>query len=886
VSKLITFFLLLNSFTLFSQTIVFQGKVKDSTGTPLLFANVIADPEENISIEFSISDETGYYKLNLKKGNKYHITISYLGFIPKTYEVIATQDTTKDFILKESTESLKEVTLKYTSPVVIKEDTITYKVDAFLTGGERKLKDILKKLPAVEVDRAGNVTVQGKRVTKVLVENEEFFTGDSKLAVNNIPADVVDQIEVLDNFNKVGFLKNLEDSKVLAMNIKLKKDKNKFSFGEIEIGGGVKNRYLIHPSLYYYSPKTSINLIADFNNIGIKSFTVKDYLDFEGGRNKILMDAKSYFSLINDDFAKFLSNTNFKENQNKFGALSLTQKFSLKTKLTTYGIWSQMKVENETQILNDYVINGLKEIRSIKGQKESQFGIGKLMLEINPNKDIDITFGSYIKASRNKSVDNIYTLSLDNSNSLNTSINAKNISFKQDIQWHRFFNKKHTTSAVFNYNYQKATPDTNWLTDKSILQGLIPLIDEDEYNINKIKTLDTQNIDFVVKHYWVLNRFNHIYFNFGNLLAIGNHESFEYQLLQDDSINDFSSAGFGNNAKLNFNDLFFGVFYKTQRGIFTLKPGVLFHNYNWNISQFNEKTKNNKSLLLPEIKAKAKFSQSKNLLFEYKLKARFPNLSQFSNRFTLMDFNSVYRGNEKLENELYHLMQLKFYRFNIHKNLFYNLRTSYRIKGKNFKNTMILQGIDYVSSPILSDFEDKVWNLRGSFSKVISKYKISLRGSISKANYEKPINNTLIPNSINNFLYGGGVKTNFKNLPNVELNYSRSISEYQSTSHSTFQSDVFSFYIDYIFLRDFVFKADYSYEKYRNQSFNNSNTFNLVNASLFYQKENSPWGFEIYTRNLFDVPFKRRNSFTSFLVSDEKTYIFPRIIMFKVNFKL
>lgn len=64
------------------------------------------------------------------------------------------------------------------------------------------------------------------------------------------------------------------------------------------------------------------------------------------------------------------------------------------------------------------------------------------------------------------------------------------------------------------------------------------------------------------------------------------------------------------------------------------------------------------------------------------------------------------------------------------------------------------------------------------------------------------------------------------------------------------------------------------------------NTLDIVNASLFYQKEDSPWGFEVSATNLFDVKFKQQNSFSSFLISDSKTFILPRIIMFKLSYKL
>ena len=98
-------------------------------------------------------------------------------------------------------------------PVTVKGDTTTFKTEKFITGEERKLKNVLKKLPGVEVDKKGNVTVQGKKVTKMLVDNKKFFGGNSKLAVENIPANAVGDIEVIDNYNEVAFLK--KDSQIL-----------------------------------------------------------------------------------------------------------------------------------------------------------------------------------------------------------------------------------------------------------------------------------------------------------------------------------------------------------------------------------------------------------------------------------------------------------------------------------------------------------------------------------------------------------------------------------------------------------------------------------------------------------------------------------------------
>src|SRR5699024_917475 len=155
--------------------------------------------------------------------------------------------------------------------------------DKFKTGDERKLREVLKKLPGVEVDREGNVKVNGKKVSKLMVDGQDFFGGDTKLGVNNIPADAVDEVEAIDDYHEVDFMKGLSDSDRMAMNIKLKKDQKHFVFGESEAGGGSKKRYYVHPTLFYYSPETTVNFIGSFNNVNKSPLDWQDVVRFKGG---------------------------------------------------------------------------------------------------------------------------------------------------------------------------------------------------------------------------------------------------------------------------------------------------------------------------------------------------------------------------------------------------------------------------------------------------------------------------------------------------------------------------------------------------------------------------------------------------------------------------
>ena len=139
-----------------------------------------------------------------------------------------TSDITKDFVLQEDN-LLDEVELTYEMPVTVSGDTLTYNADSFNKGTERKLEDVLENLPGVEINDDGQVEVEGKVVTKVMVEGKDFFDGDSKLATKNIPSNAVDKVQVLKNYAEVGQLSGVTNNQNnVALNIKLKEGKKNF----------------------------------------------------------------------------------------------------------------------------------------------------------------------------------------------------------------------------------------------------------------------------------------------------------------------------------------------------------------------------------------------------------------------------------------------------------------------------------------------------------------------------------------------------------------------------------------------------------------------------------------------------------------------------------
>ena len=872
--------LLLNLTSLCAQKVVLKGTVKDSLTNALSYANVISKPKDvSKNLQFAITDEEGYYRLMFSKGDTVTVSISYLGFKKKEYLFTANENTTKNFVLEASEEQLDEIVIEM--PVTVKGDTTTFKTEKFITGEERKLKNVLKKLPGVEVDKKGNVTVQGKKVTKMLVDNKKFFGGNSKLAVENIPANAVGNIEVIDNYNEVAFLKGLSDSDELAMNIQLKEDKKRFIFGDVEAGKGNQEFYKTHANLFYYSPKTNLNFIGNLNNFGEKTFTFEDYMSFSGGINAIFSGT---FNFKGGEFAQFLENQDLLASTQKFGALNISKTATEKLDVSGYLIFSKSDIENYFQTQNDYTT--FNELRNNRTLSNNLLGIGKFNLEYAANDKEQWYVRTLLKRTDNTRNNAIESTTENETNTIFSQRDLMNSSVNQSIEWHKKQSRKHTFSTLVNYNYRQNDQANFWQTEDEILQGIIPVLDEDFIRLQQDVMIKKQHFDGVFKHFWELNNSNHIYTTVGNSFKKEFFRSRDQQALDNGTINDFSLNGFGNQLNLNLNDFYLGIHYKFRTGIFTLKQGAEIHNYNWNVNQHTNTSKN-KWVLLPDFLAKIEFNKSKKIQINYNLKTSFSDASSFANRFYLRSYNSVFRGNENLENNLFHTARIYYSRFSLYRGLLMNAGINYSKQIKGVRNVIEFSGVNQFLTARLFDNPSENINARGSIYKKIKKIRYKFIGSASTSNYLQEINGMIQTNKNNNYSYRIGMETLHDNFPTIDIGFKRSIGNFISNnSTSNFITNEPSLTIDYDFSKGFIFNFDYTLYDFKNKALNQRNRYDVANFTISYRKENSPWSYKMFSNNLFNSVFKRNSSFSQYVISDTKTFLLPRVWMFSISYNL
>jgi hypothetical protein len=787
-----------------------------------------------------------------------------------------------DFILKSSGIELTEVVINYKyEPLIIKKDTLIYDVKAFTNGTERKLKEQLEKLPGVEVDENGGVTVQGKKVTKFMVESKSFFGGGTKLGVENIPADAVDKVEIIDNFNEVGFLKEVSGSDELAMNIKLKEDKKKFVFGDVEAGIGNDEFYQAHAALFYYTPKTNLSFIGDINNTGKSVFTFQDLMRFDGGVSSFISGRQSLTNLYG--FAS--DNKDVVDNLTQFGALNFSHELNSKIEVSGFGLFSKIFTSGQSNGRVDYLQSDIQENKSDVDSQKDVLALGNVKLNYTPSKLSKLFYNVQFQTTNNNFNSTLETLSQTQQNTFETLRKADNQSLKQFIEFHKKFNRNHTTTFVVNQAYETSKPENNWLTNQPFLAGLIPIQEDSDYQINQVKNIRGLSIDALLKHYWILNNFNHIYFVFGNNHGTTKLETKEQQILTDGTINNFETAGFGNELDYRLNDAFAGIEYKFKIGNWTNKPGIYAHYYSLKNDQPQSETTLNKFLWQPQFDSEYEFNKSESLKATYRLANRFPDANKMTENFTLQSYNSVFRGNALLENERYHSANLRYNKMSMYRGSMLFVNARYNRKINTIRNTVEISGINQFTTPELTDNPETNYSLNANISQKIYRFSIRLNTTLSWFDYIQEVNGIENNNNRRNQNIGLELRTAYKKWPFVKIGYTKGFSQFQGITNSQFQTDQFNAGFDYEIIKNIRLKLEY--DAFTNQNTNNQDTFfDIGTTQINYQKKDSPFGFEISVYNVFDTQFKNENSFSDFLISEQTTQILPRIIMATVRYKL
>ena len=255
----------------FSQTDV-SGRIADKTQGPIPFANVLlTDSTGRTIIDFVSADSQARYRLSVSNAGSYTITFSALGYAEKSVSVTIESNRSELVVnaeLEEKALELNEVIVEGRIPITIKKDTVVFDAQSFAEGNEEVVEDLLKKIPGLSVDDEGNIRVGNKEVEKVMVEGDDFFEKGYKLLTKNMPAQPIDQVELLQSYSENRLLKEVEKSEKVALNLKLKEDAKNQWFANIKAGYATTNRHTVVGNVSNFSKKTKYYFLTNLNTIG------------------------------------------------------------------------------------------------------------------------------------------------------------------------------------------------------------------------------------------------------------------------------------------------------------------------------------------------------------------------------------------------------------------------------------------------------------------------------------------------------------------------------------------------------------------------------------------------------------------------------------------
>ncbi|HSP40997.1 MAG TPA: carboxypeptidase-like regulatory domain-containing protein, partial [Gillisia sp.] len=286
------YFLLFSLFslTLSAQTFEISGKVIETgTNTPLEAATVyVENPADSTLVSYTISESDGDF---LIKGNttspNLDLFISFTGYQVHKQSVSLANNRMLNLgsiTMSVADNELDEIKITGgRAPITVKRDTLEFNAASFVTRPDANLEDLMKKLPGVEVDTQGNITVNGKPVSRILVNGKEFFGNDPKIATKNLPKEIIDKIQVTDTRTRseefTGKAGNPDDK---TINITLQEDKNKGYFARATVGGGTDERYEMSGIGNYFRDKMRISVLASSNNINSSGFSFDEVFDMMG----------------------------------------------------------------------------------------------------------------------------------------------------------------------------------------------------------------------------------------------------------------------------------------------------------------------------------------------------------------------------------------------------------------------------------------------------------------------------------------------------------------------------------------------------------------------------------------------------------------------------
>lgn len=899
MKRIFLILLLLSVVISYSQK-TFYGHVIDSNNNRISHATVFIK-QVDIILTYKISDEKGFFILTLDTTNllsKENISLcaSHIGYSESCITLFKIQDTS--FTLKLYPKNVPLNTVIVTTrinPIKISGDTTKYAITHFTNGTEEKLEDILKKLPGILVDESGSITFNGKKIDKILVEGDDFFSKNYKLLTKSITASSIETVDAIENHDDEDLLSSFRRGNQTILNIGIKKNLKLKIFGDVSIAIGSQKDWLLSANLLSIKRKTKIGLIGNFNTIGE---------DINPEMEKLLQ--------LNDLIPKsaFQGNT-FDLPIKKFIPSSINTS-------STKDIFSTPKI---IAFQCNEKIGHRISLKTSVTLKENTLERTKSNIQIYQNSNFSLYDSSYQTTNPNNFRHEIdFEYKIDTMSKLKfyglTFFNFTNLTSN---------NTTSISSNIFNSRFFQSDSINNYFHKISYIKKL-----------NKITAFEVSYSTFHNKVFQKLISESNRYFDF---LGLSNTNSAPQQLFQFKNLNDYVNATLykrikNNNFSLGYNYLtnnnklgselgyiesqthqyykldsllFLNQLYeKTKFSWLELKDEIkkknyfinytltkLHYNYTIGDSINHVEYNNLQNKVLQSFIFGAKLKNTSKLGFSFKTYFQFNNLTDFGQGYIQNDLYSFVRS----KNNVYSIFMNDYAITYLYNNFFNKgliLNTSFVYSKKytsQFSKFKVENNITTATKEIIYQPVNKTLftlNLDKYINSIKSTLKLQFVHS-NDINYDNIGFNDFLYNKVNLKYYEIGVKTGFKTFFNfyttlgVTKNKVNTFSSNEYTINSLYSNTTSFKQTLFLNINTNIF-AYFLFENF-SQNYNNKITsMNFSEFKISYKTKHRKIAYSAWGRNMLNTNKVITNSITpQFSSTETKNMLFRE---FFVSFKL
>lgn len=360
-----------------------KGTVTDSTQVTIPGATVkLIMGADSV---LTTTDANGVFTFPSVKGTELTLEVTSIGYDGvrrhMTIDNTNTPVLLKRIVLKNSSTLLNTVVVKDVVPVKLKEDTVDFNTAAYPVRQEAMVEDVIKKLPGADVDANGNITFQGKTVSKVRVNGKDFFGGDVRTATQNLPANAISSIQMINDYGDQANLTGIKSGEPeTVMNIVVKPGMAKSYFGQLNAGDGRdaipqvdgttdKNRYAVQGNYFRFNDDQQIAVLGNLNNNNTSLFNFGPPGSSNAPTNGITTTRSAGFN-YRDSWGKKITvygSYSFTDNTLNMNSTSLQDNLSL-TNPTTQ---TQSSTETDKKLNHRFTFNMEYKIDSIDYLKVS-----------------------------------------------------------------------------------------------------------------------------------------------------------------------------------------------------------------------------------------------------------------------------------------------------------------------------------------------------------------------------------------------------------------------------------------------------------------------------------------------------------------------------------